>query len=91
MHWINPNTFQFDYFLPKFATPAKVKVGVFYREETDTFCVMLEQVWIEHDQKAWSLTDIISEEVLHTIDKEAQNQFAAFVSTGAKHESHTKN
>lgn len=83
MNWIDPHTFEFDYPLPKCATPAKVKVGVFYREETDTFCVMLEQVWFEHDNKAWSLTDIISEEVLKTIDKEAQNQFSTFVSTGA--------
>lgn len=82
MNWIDPHSFEFDYILPKCATPAKVKVSVFYREEADTFCVMLDQVWFEHDKKAWSLIDILSEEVLKTIDKEAQNLFANFVSTG---------
>lgn len=84
MIWTGPHSFEFNYFLPRCDTPAKVAVGVFYREEADTFAVMLDKIWFEHDNKTWMLTSIISQEVLDTIDKEARSLFANFISTGAK-------
>jgi hypothetical protein len=82
MNWHGPHTFTFDYRLPKCATPCTVQVSVFYRDETDTYCVMLEQVRIEHDSKIWSLTDVLSQEVMNTIDQEAQTIFATFLQKG---------
>jgi hypothetical protein len=43
---------------------------------------MLEQVRIEHDSKVWSLTDVLSQEVMNTIDQEAQTIFATFLQKG---------
>lgn len=83
MIWTNPNSFEFNYFLPKCATPAKVAVDVFYREESDTFLVVIDRIWFEHEDKTWLLTPIVSQEVLNTIDKEAQSLFANFLNTGA--------
>lgn len=84
MIWTNPNSFEFNYFLPRCATPAKVAVDVFYREESDTFVVVIDRIWFEHDDKTWLLTSIISQEVLNTIDKEAQDLFSKFLQSGAK-------
>jgi len=82
MNWLCPNTFEFDYKLPKCDTPCAVQVGVFYREESDTYCVMLEKVAIQHGGKQWNLTDVLSQEVMQTIDKEAQVLFSTFLQKG---------
>lgn len=84
MIWTNPNAFEFNYFFPKCDTPAKVAVDVFYRDETDTFVVVIDRIWFEHADKKWLLTPIVSQEVLDTVDKEAQSLFANFMKTGAK-------
>lgn len=82
MNWLGPHTFVFDYKLPKCDTPCQAHVGVFYREESDTYCVMLEKVCIEYGNKQWTLTDVLSQEVMDTIDKAAQSTFATFLQKG---------